>query len=127
MASAGVGCASVFYRLDHLKASMVRPNGDKWWRLKYRLGSKEKRMSLGVYPEVTRKETRQRRDDARKLIANNVGPSEHRKPERRSRNSVSPTASSWSYGSGSTNTPGIRSRVMPAELSVDLNEPCFPG
>jgi len=31
---------------------------------------------------VTLKETRQRRDDARKLIANNLGPSEHRKPEK---------------------------------------------
>jgi hypothetical protein len=28
----------------------VSPSGGKWWRLKYRFGGKEKRLSLGVYP-----------------------------------------------------------------------------
>lgn len=32
---------------------IVNPNGGKWWRLKYRLDGKEKRISLGIYPEVT--------------------------------------------------------------------------
>lgn len=31
----------------------VAPAGGKWWRLKYRLSGKEKRISLGVYPEVS--------------------------------------------------------------------------
>jgi hypothetical protein len=30
----------------------VSPNGGKWWRLKYRFGGKEKRLALGVYPDV---------------------------------------------------------------------------
>ena len=30
----------------------VAPSGGKWWRLKYRFGGKEKRISFGVYPEV---------------------------------------------------------------------------
>ena len=30
----------------------VAPSGGKWWRLKYRFGGKEKRLSLGVYPDV---------------------------------------------------------------------------
>ena len=30
----------------------VAPSGGKWWRLKYRVGAKERRISLGVYPEV---------------------------------------------------------------------------
>ena len=34
----------------------VSPKGGKWWRLKYRFGGKEKRLSLGVYPEVTLKD-----------------------------------------------------------------------
>src|SRR5271154_2874730 len=29
----------------------ISPNGGKWWRLKYRFGGKEKRLSLGVYPD----------------------------------------------------------------------------
>jgi hypothetical protein len=29
----------------------ISPAGGKWWRLTYRIGGKEKRLSLGVYPE----------------------------------------------------------------------------
>ena len=36
----------------------IAPNGGKWWRLKYRLAKKEKRVSLGVYPEVDLKGVR---------------------------------------------------------------------
>lgn len=41
--------------------------------------SKEKRLSLGVYPDISLKEARERRDDARKLLANDIDPSENRK------------------------------------------------
>ena len=60
----------------------VSPNGGKWWRLKYRFGGKEKRLSLGVYPEVSLKDARERRDEARKLLANKIDPSEHRKAQK---------------------------------------------
>jgi integrase len=60
----------------------VAPAGGKWWRLKYRLGGKEKRISLGVYPDVSLKDARERRDAARKLIANGVDPSQARKEEK---------------------------------------------
>ncbi|MFP3681972.1 Arm DNA-binding domain-containing protein, partial [Pseudomonas sp. SIMBA_041] len=42
--------------------------------LKYRFGGKEKRISLGVYPEVGLKDARERRDAARKQLANGVDP-----------------------------------------------------
>ncbi|HZW86418.1 MAG TPA: integrase arm-type DNA-binding domain-containing protein [Gallionella sp.] len=58
---------------------LVAPAGGKWWRLKYRFGGKEKLLSLGTYPEVSLKDARQRRDDARKLLADSVDPSENRK------------------------------------------------
>jgi integrase len=57
----------------------VSPAGGKWWRLKYRFGGKEKRLSLGVYPDVTLKDARERRDAARKLLGDGVDPSENRK------------------------------------------------
>jgi integrase len=60
----------------------VSPNGGKWWRLKYRFNGKEKRLSLGVYPDVSLKDARERRDDARKLIANDIDPSENRKAQK---------------------------------------------
>ena len=60
----------------------VSPRGGTWWRFKYRFGGKEKRLSLGVYPDVSLKDARDRRDDARKLVANAVDPAEHRKAEK---------------------------------------------
>ncbi len=60
----------------------IAPSGGKWWRLKYRLAGKEKRISLGVYPDVSLKKARDRRDDARKLLADGVDPSENRKAQK---------------------------------------------
>ena len=57
----------------------ISPSGGKWWRLKYRFVGKEKRLSLGVFPDVSLKDARERRDAARKLIADGVDPSQHRK------------------------------------------------
>ncbi|MEB0030196.1 tyrosine-type recombinase/integrase [Undibacterium sp. RTI2.1] len=57
----------------------IAPSGGKWWRLKYRITGKEKRISLGVYPEVSLKEAREKRDIARKQLASDIDPGEHRK------------------------------------------------
>ena len=47
--------------------------------LKYRFDGKEKRLSLGVYPDVSLKDARDRRDASRKLLADGIDPSENRK------------------------------------------------
>lgn len=57
----------------------VAPSGGKWWRLKYRFGGKEKRLSLGVYPEVSLKVARTRKDEARELLSKGIDPSAYRK------------------------------------------------
>ncbi len=57
----------------------VTPNGGKYWRLKYRYQSKEKLLALGVYPDVSLAVAREKRDDARKLLASDIDPGEHRK------------------------------------------------
>lgn len=57
----------------------VMPNGSKYWRLKYRINGKEKKLALGVYPDVPLSLARDRRDQARKLIAQNLDPSETKK------------------------------------------------
>lgn len=57
----------------------VAPAGGKWWRLKYRFGGKEKRISFGVYPEVSLKDAREKRDVARKQLAQGIDPGEERK------------------------------------------------
>ncbi len=63
---------------------LVNPNGGKLWRFKYRFGGKEKQLSLGIYPDVSLKDARERRDDARKLVAKGIDPSEHRKAQKES-------------------------------------------
>lgn len=55
---------------------LVHPNGSKYWRLKYRFVGKEKLLSIGIYPQVSLSDARVRRDDAKKLLANNQDPSE---------------------------------------------------
>lgn len=53
---------------------LLQPSGGKLWRLKYRILGKEKKLSLGVYPDVSLKEARNRRDHARTLLANGADP-----------------------------------------------------
>ncbi|MEO1043632.1 MAG: integrase arm-type DNA-binding domain-containing protein [Pseudomonadota bacterium] len=58
---------------------LVQPTGSKLWRLKYRVDGKEKKLAFGRYPEVSLKQARQRREDARELIACGTDPSEARR------------------------------------------------
>jgi len=60
----------------------VMPNGSKYWRLKYRFHGKEKRLALGVYPDVPLALARERRDNARKLLAQDIDPGEQKKAEK---------------------------------------------
>lgn len=53
----------------------VMPNGSKYWRLKYRIGGKEKRLALGVFPEVSLAAAREKRDTARKQLSEGGDPS----------------------------------------------------
>lgn len=61
---------------------LVKPNGSKLWRFKYRWHKKEKLLALGKYPEVTLAGARRKRDDARSLIANGEDPSIVRKDQK---------------------------------------------
>jgi integrase len=58
---------------------IISTKGGKWWRFKYRFDDKEKLLSLGVYPDVGLKDARERRDAARKLIADGIDPGVNRK------------------------------------------------
>src|SRR5574337_1274134 len=57
----------------------VMPNGSKYFRMKYRFGGKEKRLAFGVYPEISLKEARDKRDKARKELDRGIDPGETRK------------------------------------------------
>jgi integrase len=61
----------------------VKPDGARYWRMKYYYLGKEKLLSFGVYPIVTLAEARERRDLAKKMLANGQDPSEAKKQEKR--------------------------------------------
>lgn len=67
---------------------LVTPTGGKWWRFRFMFDGKEKLLSLGVYPDVSLKDARERRDEARKLVANGVNPSENRKIQKSARTNL---------------------------------------
>jgi integrase len=60
----------------------VTPTGGRLWRLKYRLNEREKLISLGAYPDVGLKRAREKRDEARKLLADGIDPSAERQERR---------------------------------------------
>lgn len=64
---------------------LVHPNGSKYWRFKYRYAGKEKLLSLGVYPDVSLADARERHQQARKTIANGIDPGEVLKVEKLTR------------------------------------------
>ena len=60
----------------------VRPSGALLWRYRYRIGGKENLFAIGAYPEVSLREAREHRDEARKLVRQGVHPAHYRKAER---------------------------------------------
>ncbi|EGB8557815.1 DUF4102 domain-containing protein, partial [Salmonella enterica] len=64
----------------------VEPNGSRYWRMKYRFAGKEKRLSFGVYPTVTLADARQKREDAKKLLAAGEDPGEVKKAKKHALN-----------------------------------------
>ena len=62
---------------------LVNPTGSRWWRFKYRRPGtrKENLLSLGTYPDVSLKRAREKRDEARRLLADGIDPGDKRKAE----------------------------------------------
>lgn len=64
---------------------LIDPNGSKGWRFRYRFDGKPKMLSLGIYPTISLTVARQKRDEAKKLIASGINPSNVRKEEKLAR------------------------------------------
>lgn len=60
----------------------ISPAGGRWWRLKYRIAGKEKRISLGTYPETGLRQAREKAEAARAMLAEGLDPSEQRKADK---------------------------------------------
>jgi hypothetical protein len=81
----------------------------KYFRLDYRFAGKRKALALGVYPDMKLAEARQKRDDARKMIANDIDPGQARKAQKsiqiqQHENSFEAIAREW-HGKYSANWP----------------------
>lgn len=60
----------------------ISPAGGKLWRLKYRFGGSEKKLSLGAFPAISLADARQRRDEIRTMVAKGIDPTAARKIEK---------------------------------------------
>jgi integrase len=74
----------------------VRSNGAKYWRLAYRFNQKQKTLALGVYPEVSLQEAREKALEAKKLLKDGVDPSVSKKASKfESDDSFQAVANEW--------------------------------
>ncbi len=96
---------------------LLNTNGSRWWRLKYRVGGKEKLLSLGIYPDVTLKAARDRRNEARKLLADGIDPGAVRKAAKtasveRDQNSFEAITREWFAKFSPNWTPDHADRII---------------
>jgi integrase len=102
---------------------LVKPNGRRYWRLQYRLAGKQKLLALGVYPEVSLKEARDKQAEARKLLQNGQDPAEVKRAQKRqartqSENSFENIAREW-HGKQGRWTTDHAARVL-GSLEKDI-------
>lgn len=103
---------------------LVSPSGSKLWKLKYRYDGKEKKLSFGPYPEVKLAEARRKRDDAKRLLADDIDPSLLKKERKLARlmgaeNSFEIVALEWHAKNVNTWTPDHGKRIL-ARLKKDI-------
>ena len=103
---------------------LVSPAGGKLWRLKYRFDGKEKLLALGAYPEISLLKARERREAARRLLADGIDPSEQRRAEKaekqaKNENTFETVARSWYKTKSVKWTPAYGERLL-RRLERDL-------
>ncbi|WP_413569038.1 Arm DNA-binding domain-containing protein [Bdellovibrio sp. HCB117] len=105
----------------------VTPNGSKRWRFKYRFMGKEKLLSVGLYPEITLKVARERRDDLRRQVAEGIDPSAQRQALKEahiesSANTLEAIVREWHLRFSNSWVPSYANRIL-SRLEKDI----FPG
>ncbi|GAB2198400.1 tyrosine-type recombinase/integrase [Sessilibacter sp. MAH4] len=105
---------------------LVKTNGSKYWRLKYRFLGKQKTLAIGVYPDISLKDARQLTLKAREQINNGIDPSDLRKSDKlntveKSSNLFSKIAKDWWNHQKGTWKPDHANRVF-----LRLEQNVFP-
>jgi integrase len=103
---------------------LVAPNGSKYWRLKYRYLGKEKVLALGLYPDISLADARDKRDDARKMLGNGTDPNAVKQIAKRSsdlatKDSFGTIAREW-FAKHSTNWAPSHSEKILFRLEKDI-------
>ncbi|MFA5959086.1 MAG: integrase arm-type DNA-binding domain-containing protein [Tatlockia sp.] len=103
---------------------LINPNNKKYWRFSYRFAGKQKTLALGVYPDVKLEKARERRDEARKMLAEGIDPCENRKATKSSKagqnaNSFEIVAREWFTNQSSTWAPSHSDKVI-SRLERDI-------
>jgi len=88
----------------------VTTKGGKYWRQKYRFLGREKRLAHGIYPDVSLKQARDLRDEARKLLAQGIDPGFRKQAQKeaareKSANTFEVVAREWHEKQSHTWTP----------------------
>ncbi|BBO61754.1 tyrosine-type recombinase/integrase [Serratia marcescens] len=102
----------------------VFPNGTKSWRMKYRIGGKEKRVVFGIYPAVSLADARGKREEAKKVLAAGGDPGQEKRADKQARllaaqNSFESVALEWHEHKRSTWSDGYASDLLEA-LTKDI-------
>jgi len=105
---------------------LVHPNGSCYWRFKYSFLGKEKLLALGVYPDVSLADARDRRSEARKAVAAGIDPGEAKKTAKRlailnNQTTYEAVAREWHEQRKHTWTPGYAASAL-----VRLEHHMFP-
>ncbi len=101
---------------------LVQPSGSRWWRMEYRRPGthKKNQLSLGVYPDVSLKKARERREDARKRLAEGIDPGDKRKAEAAaSAETFEAVAREWFAKHSPNWAPGHSSKII-RRLELDV-------
>lgn len=97
----------------------VKPDGSKYWRQAYRFAGKQKTLAHGVYPAISLKEARKRRDDAKALLDQNIDPGQQRKVEKltaklSAANTFEAIGREWYENRASSLAPKTKTRTIAA-------------
>lgn len=100
----------------------VNPDGSKYWRQAYRFGGRQKLLALGVYPSVSLRRAREKRDDARKQLDKGIDPCAAKKAQKLAAagaDTFAAIAAEWQSKISPTWGPGHCKRVQRL-LDLDL-------
>ena len=103
---------------------LVQPNGAKYWKLSYRYGGKQKTLALGVFPDTSLSDARNKREEARRLIAGGIDPSAAKQDKKAAmvaliNSSFEVVAREW-LGKHSPNWKEAYTRTVLSRLNNDL-------